>query len=287
LLRLRRPAQAGTVLFFLLLPWLNATGRTKIYGSLFALDIYGLPLADPLSAAQNLLLEGPAAPSLCAGAGIVLAAAFLLGKFFCGWICPYGLLSELAHKLRPRREKARRPPPSAPRLRHVRAAVVALGLVVSALWGLPFLQRLSMPGELSLAPLHAPEGAGALLAALSIPAGALLLEALSGKRLWCRFICPQAFLLGLAARCNRAGFGVRRTASRCVCSGNERPCSRACSLRLEPCRAGGPPRGECAQCGDCVLVCAEYGGALAPGMRDGDRRAGSDTGSDAGSGRDA
>ncbi len=264
LLRLRRFFQAAVVLLFALLPWAWEHEFTGLRGSLFAFDFFDLPLADPLSGLHLLLVDHNFVLQLCLGGGISLLLAFALGRFFCGWLCPYGLLSELVHSLRgrPRSGKAA----GSPDLRF-RLVVFLLGLIAAVLLGLPVLQRLSLPGELSLAPLRARESWEALGLALLVPALPLLVEMVSGERLWCRFICPQSVCLSLAARCNPGGFGVRWTPGRCSCAKHDRVCADACSLRLNPRQKNGPPRSECVQCGDCVLACAKRGGALRLGCK--------------------
>jgi len=264
--RARRPAQLAFFLFLFLLPWANAQGWTRIYGSLFAVNVYGLPFADPLSAIQVLLLDGHFAVRLWMGAALVLLLACVMGRFFCGWLCPYGLLSELAHALR------RRLPPLLPEdagparyAAGLRAAFCVAGLAAAFLCAFPALQRVSMPGELSLAPLRileCREGWEGFWAALLMPGAALFAEGLFGRRLWCRYVCPQSVCLSLAAQCVSGAFGIRWTPARCTCPHNDRPCRRACSLGLTAGQAKGPPRGECMQCARCVSACAERGAAL-------------------------
>ena len=263
--RLRRPTQFAVLLLFILLPWANAQGWTRIYGSLFAANVYGLPLADPLSALQVLLLDGHFAVQLWAGAALVLLLACVLGRVFCGWLCPYGLLSELVYALR------RQPPIlyEDAATRHafrLRVALCAFGLVAAFFCTFPALQRFSMPGELSLTPLRALEGWAICMAALLPPGAALLAEGISGRRLWCRFACPQSVCLAFAAHCFPGAFGVKWTSGRCTCPQNDRPCRRACSLGLAPRQKYGPPRSECMQCAQCVSACAERGAALRMGL---------------------
>jgi len=260
--RLRRPAQLAVVLFFIVLPWANAQGWTRIYGSLFALNIYGLPFADPLSALQVLLLDGHFAVQLWTGAALVVFLAFALGRVFCGWLCPYGLLSELVYALRRRLPPLLRADTAARHGFWLRSAVCAAGIVAALASGFPVLQRFSMPGELSLAPLRALEGWELSIALLWLPGAVLLAEGISSRRLWCRYICPQSVCLALAAQCFPNAFGVRWTPVRCTCPHNDRPCQSACSLGLAARQKNGPPRGECVQCAQCVTACAERGAAL-------------------------
>ncbi|MDR0238678.1 MAG: 4Fe-4S binding protein [Deltaproteobacteria bacterium] len=264
--RLRRPVQFIVALLFVVLPWANAQGWTRIYGSLFAMNIYGLPLADPLSALQVLVIDGHVAVRLWTGAALVLLMACALGRVFCSWLCPYGLLSELVYALR------RRLPPlfsesmTARRAYWLRIALCAAGLVAAFACAFPVLQRFSMPGELSLAPLRVLDGWEIGMALLLPPGAALLAEGISGRRLWCRYLCPQSVFLALAAQCFPGGFGVRWDSARCACPHGDHPCLRACSLGLAPRHIHGPPRSECTQCAQCVRACAERGAALRIGL---------------------
>jgi len=261
-LRLRRPAQLAVILAFIALPRANAQGWTQVYGSFFALNIYGLPFADPLSAIQVLLLDGHFSFTLWTGAALVLLAACALGRVFCGWLCPYGLLSELTYAARRRLSPVLREDAATRHAFRCRLALCGCGLVAACCFAFPVLQRFSMPGELSLAPLRALDGWEVCAAALLQPMAVLSAEGVSGRRLWCRYICPQSVCLTLAARCFPGAFGVKWTPERCTCPRDDRPCMRACSLGLTARQAAGPPRGECMQCGCCVSACAARGAAL-------------------------
>lgn len=265
---LRHLSRVGVLALFCALPWLNAAGLHGISGSLFALDFFGWPFGDPAALLQAL--AGGATPSvrLLWGAGSSLVLAFFLGRVFCGWICPYGLFSEAVVALG---GKATRRGAVTGRKELVsRIAVLAFGIGL-ALCGYPALTALSFPGTLSLAPLMAAlEGPGRLLFDLLVfPGTVLLLEFLSGERLWCRFCCPQGLLLGaaawLGARCGRLGLSwalpVRWQAGRCSCKA-EQPCGAACTLRVQPRRRGGPDPLRCSRCGDCIQTCADKGRAL-------------------------
>ncbi len=272
---LRRCVQVLTGLVFCLLPWLNALGVQWISGSLFALDLKGVPFADPVAVLQ--VAAGGFAPAgrLLAGAALSLSLALSLGRVFCSWICPYGLFSELIYGLRRRAAgtRAESGPVWRDRAFLLKAGNVLLGLAGAVALGFPLLSQISMPGELSLAPLVVWQEAGRATAAalpillfgiLALPGALLAVEAFSGKRFWCRYICPQSVLLGLAARCLPArlpGLRVRWRAIDCTCK-EEKPCRAACSLALNPRQLDGPSRRDCTMCGDCLKACAGRGGAL-------------------------
>lgn len=265
---LRHLSRLGVVTVFCVLPWLNAAGVHGISGSLFALDVFGWPFGDPAALLQALTTGERPASRLLLGAGCSLALAFFLGRVFCGWICPYGLLSEgmAAFRMKPHTEYV-----SGRKECGSRVVVLAAALVVAALGGYPALTLLSFPGALSLAPLIAHlDGFGIqLFELLVIPAGVLLLEYVLGERLWCRFVCPQGLLLGCAALlgsvCRQRGVGrtlsVQWNPASCSCKG-EAPCGVVCSLRVQPRRKDGPDALRCSRCGDCVSVCTRKGKAL-------------------------
>ena len=272
LIAMRRAAQLLVVAGLCALPWVNAAGWRGVSGSFFALDFLGIPFADPVGAAQVAAMGFLPAGRLLGGALLSLGLALLLGRVFCSWVCPYGLLSELVYTLRWRQSVARLV---------VRQAfwgkilLLVLGLVAALGVGFPVLGIVSLPGELSLLPVLAWQGdeAWALLGAAAVPLVALLLEFATGKRLWCRFVCPQSVLLGAAAKClpkSVRGLRINWRAEKCTCKGKA-PCQQACSLDLNPRRKGGPERQDCTHCGDCVSTCAAYGKALGWAAKEGER----------------
>ena len=269
LLRLRRLAQLASLLLLAVLPWLNRDGFTGMKGSLFAFNFFGLPFADPLGAAQVALSGIVPGWRLAAGALVVLIVALFLGCVFCSWLCPFGLLSELVHGIRSKR--ASKP------LKHgfrFRAAIALGGIVLAPLLGFPLLNQLSLPGGLSLGLLSAASPLSSktihtvlehalFFAAPFLPVLAVLAaELITGRRLWCRWVCPQSVLLALMARLPLAP-RLQRTLSRCVCKG-EPACRRACSLGLDPRNPRSSSPLECTNCGACVIACSRvHGGGLA------------------------
>ncbi|MBQ9105024.1 MAG: 4Fe-4S binding protein [Mailhella sp.] len=260
---------------FCTLPWLDSLEESRyafVSGSLFALDLAGLPFADPVGALQ--VAAGGFVPGLrqLLGALLTLALAFFMGRVFCSWICPYGFFSELVHDLRrrffgkPELEKLDKKKQA--RTFALKGGIVLIGLAAAAVLGWPVLNTIAMPGELSLAPLHFWKAAGLtvtlVLMVIGLPLAILAVEFATGKRLWCRYVCPQSVLLGLSARLfprSAKGLRIGWQAARCSC-GKDAPCRAVCSLGLNPRTMEGPERRDCTMCGDCVKACASKGGAL-------------------------
>ena len=268
----RRCTQLAVLAGFCLLPWINEAGLRQIRGSLFSLDFFGLPFADPVAASQVAAEGALSVGPLLWGAVCSLVLALILGRVFCSWVCPYGFLSELVHgwaaRIASRSAGMKHKSTSKHRGKVFAAKVFVLlaGLLLVVVLEFPVLNVLGMPGELSLVPVLAWQGAGALvlLLALVLPVAALVLEVASGRRLWCSYVCPQSVLLGAAARCLPArapGLRIVWKDSQCDCRG-EIPCRAACSLQLNPRRADGPDRRDCTACGDCLRACESRGGAL-------------------------
>lgn len=266
LLRLRRPVQIAVLLLLAATPWLNRSGFAGMKGGLFAFDFFGWPFADPLGPVQIALTGLLPGWRLLAGGAFVLLLALCLGRVFCSWLCPFGLLSEMVHKLR----GGPSPKAGGPGF-PFRAAVLAIGLLLVPVLGFPLLNQLSLPGGLSLGLLNAAAPLSTKTALTSAQRAAFFIvpflpllivltaEAVSGRRLWCRWICPQSVLLSLMARLP-LGPRLQRSLSRCVCKGKTQACRQACPLGLDPRNPRSSSPLDCTNCGACVLACSDVHG---------------------------
>ena len=257
----RRLVQTGVALAFIAIPLLNRMEIHVLAGNFLSFNLAGIPLADPLAALQVAagVLSGTTA--MLVGAGISLLLACLLGPVFCAWICPFGLLSELCH--REKTADAKDSPPARAASFAGKALLAAAGLLaVLLLAPTPLLNQLSMPGWYSRAMQHAFLYRDALWGVVIIIPAVLLAERLSGKRFWCRYVCPQSVLISLAGLTLPGRFRVRFAPRSCTCPASARPCISACSLGLNPRRIGKAQYLQCTNCGDCVDVCRTKGRAL-------------------------
>lgn len=269
LLWFRRAAQLLVIILFCLVPWLNLQGWRNISGTLFAFDLAGIPLADPASAVQAAILGDHAGTwpiiSYFVGGLITLAIAFLLGRVFCGWLCPYGFFSEIIHGIR-RKDNSALPRKQGNTRFFCKCVLLVISLAATAVLSYPIISLVSMPGELTLAPLLASLGAGwaLLLSTLVLPFSMLFAELVFGKRLWCQYVCPQSVFLGIAASLlprKAAGLVIGFDAKDCIC-GKQSPCQQVCAMGLDPRIENAPARRDCLMCGDCVQLCQNYGKAL-------------------------
>jgi ferredoxin-type protein NapH len=261
----RRLTQIATALAFIVIPWLNTRGHDQLHGNLLSFNLAGLPLADPLAAMQVWVGAGGLTTTLAWGAGLVLGLAMLSGTSFCAWLCPFGLLSEWGHFWSRRLGRSGRPWGRAGRGFALKALLVALGLLAALAGTGPLLNQLSLPGWYTRA-WQMVFGQGHWSLALVALAGVVLLEAWLGRRLWCRYLCPQAWPLACAQLVNPWRLKVRHQASRCRCGHGHAPCQESCSLGLDPKALTGNLETACTNCGDCVTVCQGLGRAMGFGL---------------------
>jgi polyferredoxin len=161
---------------------------------------------DPFSAVENpflrfdplIFLTNPAANLLVAiVAAALLILAILLGRVFCGWLCPLGSLIEaldfILSPLRRRNPLALRRFPKRKVLIRYPVSVLLLGAVLLTVFTeAPVLQFLH-PNVWIIRIASLTTFGLAFL-------GLLLLFSLFARRLWCTYLCPLGALYGLLAR---------------------------------------------------------------------------------------
>ena len=205
---------------------------------------------------------------------VVLASALVVGRAFCGWICPLGTALDGFSTLAGLKVRARR----AGRLASIRYLILAstLGasavgatlvhffdpLVIAERSGIFILRKVTSAVVLGLSDLVPSSRAlGALassapledrfygLAALfAVLAAALLLAEAINRRFWCRYLCPLGALLSLPA-----GLAPLRRLVR-GCEDTDR-CKSACVFGAIGDDPRSVRRGECALCLRCKPAC--------------------------------
>lgn len=189
--------------------------------------------------------------------GIVLLYCVLLGRFICGWLCPFGLVQELLHKIpTPKAKKG----PVTRALSWVKYVILVffVGIVpiTYALRDVPlpaFCKYIcpagTLEGGLALLSNRVNESYFSMLGPVFTWKFLMMVSILVGCvfvfRLFCRFICPLGALYGLFNRISV--FGIRVDESKCIhCD----KCIGHCKMDI---RHVGDR--ECISCGDCIGVC--------------------------------
>ena len=268
--RSRRPSTRRLIQLYAALLY-NANLKGFVKGSLYqgktkaicvpGLNCYSCPGAVgacPLGSLQNAL----AASGHTAGwyvFGILTLFGITAGRTICGWICPFGLLQELVHKIPTPKLRKGRITRTLSWLKYV--ILVIFVIYIPLLYGLKhniplpaFCHYICPAGTLegAISLLSAPENDGmyALLGFLFTRKFIILMVIFAAcifcYRSFCRFICPLGAIYSLFNRF--ALIGVRVDDDRCTRCG---ACVKTCEMDVR--RVSDR---ECISCGKCMQTCA-------------------------------
>ncbi len=189
--------------------------------------------------------------------GILLLYSLLFGRMICGWLCPFGLVQELLHKIpTPKLKKS----PATRILSYLKYVIlVFFVLIVPIMYAfrntpLPAFCKYICPagtleGGIGLLSNAVNASYFSMLGPLFTWKFLLMVSILVGSvfifRLFCRFICPLGALYGLFNKLSV--FGVKVESSKCT----------SCGLCLNHCKVDIKEVGdqECISCGECISVC--------------------------------
>ena len=211
----------------------------------------------PLGALQNALSNLPNKLPLYI-AGILLLTGMALGRVVCGFLCPFGLVQELLHKIPTPKIKKNK---WTRRLSWLKYGVLAVFAVALPIWyafarGVPvpaFCKYICPAGTLEGGfPLMALREeyrsiAGALFGWKTLVCVVILAACIFLYRAFCRFLCPLGAVYSLFSRI--ALLAVRVDGDLCDNCG---ACVRACQMDVK--RVGDH---ECVQCGHCAQICTK------------------------------
>jgi len=230
------------------------------YACVPGLNCYSCPAATgacPLGALQSALSGVmPRFPAYVLG--FMLLMALVGGRAICGWLCPFGWLQELVHRLPgPKPGKS----PLTRRLAQLKYYLAPLLVIILplALWwlkgvGEPFFCKYICPAgtlegavPLLLASPRLRAAAGWLTAWKFALLALLLVLAAIYFRPFCRWLCPLGSFYGLMSRYSL--LGVEVDADRCTHCG---ACTKSCKMDITV--AGDK---DCIACGECLSKCPE------------------------------
>lgn len=229
------------ILFFVWLP--------SLYISAFA--GLGELIAASLSGSFSLAETWPSLLALVATVPVTVLA----GRFFCGWMCAFGALTDWIYgifsiktgslvKIPPKVDRA---------LKYLKYLILAVLLILGA------------AGAVSVSALSPWDAFGMLFTVGSIPqfgliissvavGGILLLLILIGsafvERFFCRYLCPMGAFFAITSRAKAVVIDKPREGC-----GKCRVCTRNCAMGIQLYETDTVKSGECIACMKCVEAC--------------------------------
>lgn len=259
----RRAFQVFIAAAFILIPIINRSRYSYVYGNFLSFHAVGIPFADPLAILQLSVKNFYLTVDNIIGAFLPLSLAFFLGTVFCSWICPFGLLSELTQGIRKKSfGKRHAKAPIARRGFPLKMTIFGTGFIGFFIFSTtPVLNQLSMPAWYARF-FQYYFGQDFISLSILFILGLLIIEFALGRRIWCRYVCPQSLLITLVKQLNSKRLKVVFLREKCICKPGYDRCEEACSLSLHPKTLYESAELECSNCGDCVVACTKMGQAL-------------------------
>lgn len=225
------------------------------------LNCYSCPgaiSACPLGSLQNAISASADRPAFYV-IGIILLFGMFLGRVICGFLCPFGLIQELLHKIPIKKLKKNK---ITQKLTCIKYVILGIFVVMIPLFF--GLRKQPLPAFCKyICPAGTLEGALMLMLhpdnadLRSLTGGifywklavliAMVVSCVFIFRAFCRFICPLGAIYSLFSKI--ALLGVRVDMNRCNNCG---ACVKTCQMDIK--RVGDR---ECIQCGECIDVCPE------------------------------
>ncbi|MGD8376600.1 MAG: 4Fe-4S binding protein [Acidobacteriota bacterium] len=214
-----------------------------VRGSVWTLKLGPLVISDPLAVADFIAASGVWFDAFVWTALIPVLLSLVLGRIYCGWICPADLLFEVSNRLRGWM-RIRTDVRFARSLKYV---VLGLGALAAILLGTQVFAAVYPPrvlsSELYLWITFGAFGAGAWFLLLIVT-----FEMFVSERFWCRYVCPGGALFSGLGRWRL----LRLKLDSAACT-ECRLCNAVCEFGLDP--MNGKMGAECNNCGLCVRSC--------------------------------
>ena len=193
---------------------------------------------------------------------MVFLITALWGRFFCGYLCSFGMLQELIFFL------SKRVIPGKVRiserfdsvmkflkyfiLAFIVAGVWILALPVDSSWDPWGVFGILVSGNLSLI-------SSAMMTAGFVQILAIAVGSLFVSRFFCRYLCPLGALFDVVSR--KRLYKIRRQSDTCTNCGL---CTRACSMGIRIPEKNVVISGECIQCMQCISICPKESLSASP-----------------------
>lgn len=193
-------------------------------------------------------------------AGFLMFVGALMGRFVCGWLCPFGLIQDMLHKIPfPKKIKTFRGDRLLRKLKYVILLVfvilLPMFLVDMVGQGSPYFCKLICPagtleGGIPLVLLNESlrSALGWLYAWKMVLLAVTIILSVIIYRPFCKYICPLGAVYSVFNPISV--FKYRVDKEKCTRCG---ACARVCKMQADP--AANANDLECIRCGQCKKVC--------------------------------
>ncbi|MBN2557173.1 MAG: 4Fe-4S binding protein [Clostridia bacterium] len=191
--------------------------------------------------------------------GLILLFGGFLGRWICGWICPFGLFQELLYKIPVKKIKLKG---NWRKLSWVKYPVLLMFVIILPLFvvniaglGSPAFCKYICPAgtlegalPLMIADPGLLDNAGALFVLKASIAIAVVAVSMVLFRPFCRILCPLGAIYGWMNKVSL--YQMEVDTGKCIECGR---CTLQCKLDVEIYK--NPASAECIRCGECKTVC--------------------------------
>ncbi|WP_313343320.1 4Fe-4S binding protein [Lacrimispora sp.] len=188
--------------------------------------------------------------------GFLLAVGVFLGRFVCGFLCPFGFFQELLNKIPSPKFKVPRP------FLYIKYVilivfVILLPVVLTNYMGIgkpAFCQFIcpagTLEGGIPLLSMHDElrQTIGSLFSLKLTIFIITIIGCILSYRFFCKTLCPLAVIYGLLNKISFYHLNVNE--HKCIHCGK---CAKTCKMIVDPVKS--PNSVECIRCGECAEVC--------------------------------
>ena len=223
------------------------TALDKLKGTTWSATLFGYKISDPLAVISQMSAGGTVYLPFLLTALVPVVVTVILGRVFCGWICPATFLYELNTALGVLLHRLGLHSVNRHFDRRLKYAVLLLGILLSAILGVIATATIYPPAIIGREIYYviALNGFGAGAAFFAVT---LLFDLLVSRRGFCRYVCPGGALYSLLGRYRL--LRIRRIVEDCNdCA----KCNAVCEFGLDPLHDDFGQ--ECNNCTACIAVC--------------------------------
>lgn len=219
----------------------------KVKGSVWTINIFGFRISDPLAVLESTTTAMYFYLPMLLSILVPVVLTVVLGRVYCGWLCPMNFVLEMNEKIRRLLENVGYNARDVKFKKTTKYFVLVFGLVAAFFLGMPLLSLIYPPAVISREIFYKIYN-GYWSYGLWLIGTICLFEMILSRRWWCRYICPGGAIYVLLSRFRLVR--IKRDDNFCDRCGD---CIPVCPYDLKPMTRN--LTSECDQCGLCISAC--------------------------------